>query len=82
MKLALIKVDKVLREEGWRGKEVKMLLTIHDELLFEVDKEVKEEAARIIKKEMEGAFRLSVPLVVEEKEGESWGEMKKIKNTL
>jgi len=77
MKLAMIKVNKILEEKKWRGKEVKMLLTIHDEILFEVDKKVKEEAVLVIKKEMEGAFRLSVPLVVEEKEGESWGEMKK-----
>ncbi|MFA5173229.1 MAG: DNA polymerase [Candidatus Paceibacterota bacterium] len=78
MKIAIIKTKEMLEKEEWWGKEVKVLLTIHDELLFEVEKKVKEKAAKKIKREMEEAFKLSVPLLVEIKEGKNWGSMKKV----
>ncbi|MDD4761459.1 MAG: DNA polymerase [Candidatus Pacebacteria bacterium] len=78
MKIAIIKTKEMLKKEGWWGKEIKMLLTIHDELLFEIEKELIEKAAKKIRKEMEEAFKLSVPLLVEIKKGKNWGEMKKM----
>lgn len=78
MKIAMIKTKEALMKKGWWGKKVKMLLTIHDELLFEIDKDIKKEATKEIKREMEEGFRLSVPLIVEIKEGKNWGSMKKV----
>ncbi|MGA1842629.1 MAG: DNA polymerase I [bacterium] len=54
--------------------ETKLILQIHDELLFEVkEKEVKR-ASEVIKEEMEGAIRLSVPVKVDINTGRSWDE--------
>ncbi len=77
IKLAMIAVDKEVEGRGW-GEKVKMLLTIHDDLLFEVKKEMEAEAVKMIRKKMEEAFKLAVPLRVEVKRGESWGEMKSL----
>lgn len=55
-----------------------MLLQVHDELIFEVKDAQLKEAAALIKKEMEGAYRLSVPLVAELKAGPNWRDMKKL----
>jgi DNA polymerase I len=52
----------------------KMLLQVHDELVFEVLESKAEEAARCIKREMETAVQLSVPLTVETGIGSHWGE--------
>ncbi len=72
VKIAMLKVAQALQEKGWWGTEVKMLLTIHDELLFEVSGNIIEEAAGLIRKTMESAYPLDVPLKVTEKSGASW----------
>jgi DNA polymerase-1 len=51
-----------------------MLLQVHDELVFEVDRSDVEIATRMIKAEMEGAMTLDVPLVVEVGTGHTWLE--------
>ena len=51
-----------------------MLLQVHDELLFEIKKSAVEKAALEIKKIMEEAAVLKVPLVVDVKSGPNWGE--------
>jgi DNA polymerase-1 len=56
--------------------EVRFLLQIHDELVFEVKKECLPTIARIIKNCMEGAIQLKVPLQVKLEIGEKWGMMK------
>ena len=52
-----------------------MVLQIHDELLFEVKNEMVEYAVSMIKEEMEKIMKLSVPLVVDIKAGDRWGEI-------
>ncbi len=69
MKRAMLRVDRRLRHERAGAK---MLLQVHDELVFEVpDAEVAATAA-LLREEMEGAARLSVPLVVEVGHGPNW----------
>ena len=75
MKLAMIEVCSVLKKKKLWRKEVSMLLTIHDELLFEVDKNKVNEVGDLIKKTMEDVFKIQVPLKVEIKEGDNWGEL-------
>ena len=73
MKIAMINVEKALKEKGINGK---IILQIHDELLLEVKNEDKEQAKQILKECMESATKLSVPLEVEISEGNSWYEVK------
>lgn len=54
---------------------VKMLLQVHDELIFEVKKDIAEEFAAEVKKEMAAAYALRVPLVAETAVGKNWGEI-------
>ena len=73
MKIAMINVNKALKENHINGK---IVLQIHDELLLEVSQEDKEQAKEILKQCMENAMKLSVPLEVEISEGEDWYEVK------
>ena len=73
MKIAMINVNKALKENHINGK---IVLQIHDELLLEVSKEDKQQAKGILKQCMENAMKLSVPLEVEISEGEDWYEVK------
>lgn len=73
MKIAMINVNKALKEQKINGK---IVLQIHDELLLEVSQENKEQAKQILKECMESAMKLSVPLEVEISEGNSWYEVK------
>jgi DNA polymerase-1 len=52
----------------------KLLLQVHDELIFECPKEAAKETAKLIKKEMESAVKLNVPLRVTVETGKSWGD--------
>ncbi len=71
IKIAMINIQKKLVTEGWKSK---MLLQVHDELVFDVYKEELERIKPMIKHEMENAFTLSVPLEVELGEGLNWLE--------
>lgn len=73
IKRAMISVHARLREGGARAR---MLLQVHDELIFEVPEGELEETAELAAREMVGAVDLSVPLEVEAKYGPSWGEMR------
>jgi len=75
VKLAMIKVDEELKKEKISG-QVHLLLQIHDELMFEVEKDQLGKATAIIKQAMESVGGMKVLLVVNCKEGERWGEMK------
>ena len=68
IKLAMIKTAKEVGTD--------LLLTIHDELLFELPDDILEETKKKIKKEMEEVVTLRVPLKVDVKTGKSWGNMK------
>ena len=75
MKYAMIKSRQKLEEKKWWGGAVRMLLTIHDELLFEVRNDIINEAASEIIKSMEGAYSLRVPLKINPSRGKSWGNL-------
>jgi len=69
IKIAMIEIDRELK-----GKEAKMLLQIHDELLFEVPDHKTSDLEQIVKPLMEGAVSLKIPLVVDISIGKNWGE--------
>src|SRR5204862_232070 len=62
MKLAMVAAD---REISRRGLAMRMILTVHDELLFDVPRAELDEATALVKASMEGAMSLCVPLKVE-----------------
>ena len=69
IKIAMVKVFRRLREEL---PEARLILQVHDELIVEAPEALAEKAAVILREEMEGAAKLSVPLTAEAKEGRSW----------
>ena len=69
IKLAMINIYNRFKKEGFKSK---MLLQVHDELVFDAHKEELEIIKPIIKYEMENAFKMSVPLDVEVGVGENW----------
>ena len=69
VKMAMLKVDAALKREKLKTR---MIMQVHDELLFESPNEEVERALEIIKKEMESAVELDVPLTVEIGAGENW----------
>ncbi|KKT28522.1 MAG: polymerase protein [Candidatus Yanofskybacteria bacterium GW2011_GWA1_44_21] len=74
IKLAMIQIQELL--EVTYKDSVHMLLQIHDELLFEMDPEVVNEASGNIKKIMENVYEFDVPIVADVKIGNNWAEMK------
>jgi len=71
IKIAMIKVYERLK-----GMKSKMILQIHDELIIDTAKDEIDQVKTILKEEMEGAVKLSVPLVVSISVGTNWGELK------
>ena len=69
IKIAMINIQKILDTENYQSK---MLLQVHDELVFDIFKDEKEALLPIIKQEMESAFKLSIPLTVDMDEGDNW----------
>ena len=69
IKQAMIRVNSALKEHKLRTK---MVLQIHDELIFKVPKDEKETAYNIIKDIMENALHLDIPLEVDGGFGEDW----------
>jgi len=72
VKLAMIKINRKLEAEKL---SLRMLLQIHDELIFEAPAEKAEEYAELIRTEMENSIELSIPLHVSVEIGDSWGEL-------
>lgn len=70
-KLAMIRVDAALRE---RGLAARMVLQIHDELLFDVPESEVEQVSELARREMAQVVALEVPLVVDVGVGASWAE--------
>ncbi|HIC10127.1 MAG TPA: DNA polymerase I [Campylobacterales bacterium] len=73
VKLAMVQIDEFIKEERL---EAKLLLQIHDELLFEVKTEYIEVYSEKFRDIMENVYPLNVPLVVNSKSGFRWGELK------
>ncbi|MDD5416312.1 MAG: DNA polymerase [Candidatus Daviesbacteria bacterium] len=57
----------------------RLILQVHDELLFECNPKRVNEVARMVKEKMENALKLSVPVLVDLKTGKNWGEMKPLR---
>jgi DNA polymerase-1 len=74
MKVAMVRARDALREAGLHG--TRLVLQIHDELLFEAPEAEVEEAVRIVEREMAGAFELDPPLGVDVGVGTNWLEAK------
>jgi DNA polymerase-1 len=71
MKLAMLNIHRRLRAENRRSK---MLLQIHDELIFETPPEELDEMQQLVRDEMAGVMQLAVPLKVDVKTGRNWAE--------
>jgi len=74
IKVAMLHIHEALRREGFHAR---MLLQVHDELVFEVPESEVERLTPLVKRLMEGAAALSVPLVVDVGVGKNWLEAKR-----
>ncbi|MBF0530836.1 MAG: hypothetical protein HQK55_16525 [Deltaproteobacteria bacterium] len=71
IKLAMLSVRRAMDQAGF---EARMVLQVHDELVFEVpDREVPA-LTDLVRREMSGVFQLSVPLIVDVSHGNNWAE--------
>lgn len=75
LKIAMINIYK---EIAAHSDEIRMLLQVHDELVFEVRQDKVDYYVKKIKPLMEEAYQLSVPVKVEAKAGNNWGQMEKV----
>lgn len=73
LKMAMVNIHRGLRKQSAQSR---MILTVHDELVFEVPEEDIASVAPWIISEMETAYTLSVPIVADARVGKNWGEMK------
>ena len=73
MKIAMINVNQELKK---RGLKAKIILQVHDEMMIEAPESEKEEVKDIMKKEMESAIQLKIPLVAEISEAKNWYDCK------
>lgn len=71
IKMAMIQIDKTIEKEALKGK---MLLQVHDELVFSSPKEEVDRFVSIIRHEMENAITTEIPMTVEIKVGDNWLE--------
>jgi DNA polymerase-1 len=71
IKMAMIRIHERLKREGF---QTRMLLQVHDELVFEVPDHEINTVPAVIRSEMEGVFQLKVPLKVDIKIGKNWDE--------
>ena len=75
MKIAMLNVPPAFKEAGLHAK---MLLQVHDELVFECPKKELKETARVVQEVMANAYPLSIPLSTEARYGVNWGETKSL----
>ncbi|MGH2747264.1 MAG: DNA polymerase I [Actinomycetota bacterium] len=73
MKLAMINVDRALRSSQL---STRMILTVHDELVFEVPTKEESAAAELVTREMTGVYEMKLPLEVDVSFGSSWADAK------
>ncbi|OSM06900.1 DNA polymerase I [Magnetofaba australis] len=71
IKLAMIRLSRALRDGGFKSR---MILQVHDELVLEVPNSELAQVKPVVRAAMEGAFHLSVPLVVDMGTGPNWAE--------
>ncbi len=75
MKIAMIRINENTRRRAFSSK---MLITVHDELVFDMVPEEKKEFVSMVRHEMEGALRLKVPVVVSVRKGKNWLDLEDI----
>jgi DNA polymerase-1 len=73
IKLAMVNFDKAVKNESFN---VKLLLQVHDELIFEVPKDEVDDFSKFIENIMDNALPLDVPLLVECNYGDTWYDAK------
>jgi DNA polymerase-1 len=73
IKLAMIRLDEKVAAGGLRAR---MLLQVHDELVFEAPPDELEPLSKLVKQEMEGVHKLDVPLLVDIGTGDNWRDAK------
>ena len=71
IKVAMISINRIMKEKRLKGK---MILQIHDELLFEIPKYEKEEIVKLVIDEMVNAMKFNVPIKVDCNYGVNWFE--------
>ena len=72
LKIAMVEVERLLAEQRW----ARMLLTVHDELIFECEQDKVGALIDLVKPAMENAAALDVPLLVESGYGRTWNDAK------
>lgn len=75
IKIAMLNLPPEIKKNGLQAK---MLLQVHDELIFEVPDAELKGTTTLVRKVMEKAYHLDIPLTTEAKAGRSWGEMEKL----
>ncbi len=73
IKLAMIRIARLLREDKWQSR---MLLQVHDELVFEAPRSETNALQEMVKREMENVYALAVPLVADTGSGPNWRDAK------
>ena len=73
IKIAMVNVDKKMEENNLKSK---LIVQVHDELVFEVEKGEEDILQKIVKEEMENAIKLNVPLIADDSFGKNWYEVK------
>lgn len=71
MKIAMVGVYRAFKEQGIRSK---LILQVHDEIIVDLIPSEREAVERIVREQMEGAAKLSIPLVVDIGVGKNWLE--------
>ncbi|OGN00952.1 MAG: DNA polymerase I [Candidatus Yanofskybacteria bacterium RIFCSPHIGHO2_02_FULL_41_29] len=77
LRIAMNRISDLIHKE-FNDNDVKMLLQVHDELLFEVKNNLVEKISKVIKSIMESVYRLDVPLIVDARYGNNWRDMEPI----
>jgi DNA polymerase-1 len=75
MKLAMVHIHEKIQKQHLKSK---MISTVHDEIVFDVPQEEKGAVVKMIRREMEHALELSVPVKVSVKAGGNWLEMEEV----
>lgn len=81
IKLAMVRIDDLFRKKYDEGDDAgaRMLVQVHDELIFEVKKGLLAEVASAVVPIMEKVYKLDVPIVVNASIGDRWGDLKPLK---
>jgi DNA polymerase-1 len=72
IKVAMVRIDRALEEQGFAAR---MVLQVHDELVFDAPAGEIDRLAALVRETMEGALSLSVPILVDVRSGRSWAEI-------